>query len=190
MPQQRPGPRERLLETASRLFYAEGLHSIGVDRLVTEANVTRSTFYRHFPTKEALIEAYLRATDDRLRHNVDRSFSGRSAEDTLEALLDLIDARTSARGFRGCQFINAAAEYPDPEHPVHIAVEDHRKWFRETVTELATALGHPDPQRAGEYLVMLHDGALVAAELDDGDAARAAVRSAARELLLPGLSRT
>jgi len=132
-----------------------------------------------------LIVAYLRTTDERLRGNVDRSFNGRSPVDTLEALLELIDARTSAPGFRGCQFINAAAEYPDPAHPVHIAVDDHRRWFRETVTKLAADLGHPDPQQAGEYLVLLHDGALVAAELDDGDAVREAVRSAARHLLLP-----
>lgn len=190
MTDQQLAPRERLLETASRLFYAEGIHSVGVDRLVNEAGITRATFYRHFPTKEALIEAYLRATDDRLRANVDRAFTDRNPEQALEALLDLMDARTSALGFRGCEFINAAAEYPDDSHPVHIAVDTHRRWFRETVTELAAEMGHPDPQQAGEYLVLLHDGLLVAAELDDGDRARQAVRSAARQLLVSALDTT
>lgn len=176
-----------MLETASRLFYAEGIHSVGVDRLVNEAGITRATFYRHFPTKEALIEAYLRATDDRLRANVDRALADRGPEQALDALLDLMDARTSALGFRGCEFINAAAEYPDDGHPVHMAVDDHRRWFRETVTELAAEIGHPNPEQAGEYLVLLHDGLLVAAELDDGDRARQAVRSAARQLLVSAL---
>jgi len=187
MTQNASGPRDRLLETASRLFYAEGIHSVGVDRLVSEAGVTRATFYRHFPTKEALIEAYLRATDDRLRANVEQAFKAQDPQQALDALLDLMDARTSAPGFRGCQFINAAAEYPDPAHPVHIAVDDHRRWFRKTVTQLAAAIGHPDPQQAGEYLVMLHDGVLVTAELDNGDVARAALRSAVHRLLVPAV---
>jgi AcrR family transcriptional regulator len=179
-------PRDRLLETASRLFYAEGIHSVGVDRLVSEAGVTRATFYRHFPTKEALVEAYLRTTDMRLRSNVDEAFKDCDPQHGLEALLDLIDARTSAPGFRGCQFINAAAEYPNGAHPVHVAVDDHRSWFQRTATDLADRLGHPDPARAGEFLVLLHDGALVASELDDPGAVRAAVRDAALQLITSG----
>jgi AcrR family transcriptional regulator len=178
-------PRDRLVETASRLFYSDGIHSVGVDRLVREAGVTLATFYRHFPTKEALVEAYLRATDQRLRGNVENALKDRDPRPALEALLDLMDQRTGAPGFRGCQFINAAAEYPDSSHPVHIAVDDHRAWFRTVATEIARQLGHPDPEEAGQYLVVLHDGALVASELDDQQVVQAAVRSAARQLLDP-----
>jgi AcrR family transcriptional regulator len=186
MSDQALSPRERLLHTASRLFYAEGIHSVGVDRLVTEAGVTRATFYRHFPTKEALVEEYLRSTDVWLRSTVENAFTKLDPEQELEALLDLIDARTSAPDFRGCQFINAAAEFPEAQHPVHLAVEAHRGWFQRTAVELAARLGHPNPERAGEFMVLLHDGALVATELDDPDAVRAAVRDAARQLMLPG----
>jgi AcrR family transcriptional regulator len=178
-------PRERLVETASRLFYSEGIHSIGVNRLVRDAGVTLATFYRHFPTKEALVEEYLRATDRRLRGNVENALKDRDPRQALEALLDLIGQRTSAPGFRGCQFINAAAEYPDSSHPVHVAVDDHRTWFRTIATEVARQLGHPDPDEAGQYLVVLHDGALVASELDDQKVVLAAVRSAALQLLDP-----
>jgi AcrR family transcriptional regulator len=178
-------PRDRLLETASRLFYSEGIHSVGVDRLVREAGVTLATFYRHFPTKEALVEAYLRATDQRLRGNVENALRDREPRQALEALLDLIGQRTSAPGYRGCQFINAAAEYPDNAHPVHVAVNDHRTWFREIATEVAREIGHPDPSEAGQFLVVLHDGALVAAELDDQRAVQAAVKHAALQLLDP-----
>jgi AcrR family transcriptional regulator len=178
-------PRDRLLETASRLFYSDGIHSVGVDRLVSEAGVTRATFYRHFPTKEALVEEYLRATDRRLRSNVEKALKDRNPREALDALLDQIDNRTSAPGFRGCQFINAAAEYPAADHPVHAAIDDHRAWFQRTATDLAAQLGHPHPVQAGQFLVLLHDGALVASELDDPDAVRAAVRSAALQLLTP-----
>jgi AcrR family transcriptional regulator len=178
-------PRDRLLETARRLFYAEGIHAVGVDRLVTEAGVTRATFYRHFPTKEALVEAYLRATDADLRHAVDDALRGDDPQRALRALLDLIGHTTNTPGFRGCHFINAAAEYPDAAHPARIAISDHRAWFQRTVTELAAQLGHPDPAEAGQMLVILHDGALAAAQLDDPAAVRLAVTNAALQLLQP-----
>lgn len=176
-------PRDRLLATARRLFYADGIHSVGVDRLVTEANVTRATFYRHFATKEALVEAYLRATDADLRTAVADALAGDDPQVALNALLDLIGHTTDAPGFRGCHFINAAAEYPDPHSPVRVAIDDHRAWFQRTVTELAAQLGHPDPVQAGQMLVILHDGALAAAQLDDRAAVRAAVKTAALQLL-------
>jgi len=182
-------PRDRLVGSASRLFYREGIHAVGVDRLVREAGVTLATFYRHFPTKEALVEAYLRATDQRLRRNVENALRDQDPRQALEALLDLIGQRTSAPGFRGCQFINAAAEYPDSAHPVHVAVSDHRTWFRAVATEVARQLGHPDPDEAGQYLVVLHDGALVASELDDQKAVQIAVKNAARQLLDPTAAR-
>jgi AcrR family transcriptional regulator len=107
-------------------------------RLVSEAGVTRATFYRHFPTKEALVEAYLRVTDADLRRAVGDALAG---DDPRRALLDLIGHTTDALGFRGCHFINAAAEYPGAAHPVRIAISDHRAWFRRTVTGLARPPG-------------------------------------------------
>ena len=176
-------PRDRLLATARRLFYANGIHTVGVDQLVTEANVTRATFYRHFPTKEALVETYLRATDADLQTAVDAALARRDPQHALGALVELIGQTTIAPGFRGCHFINAAAEYPDPAHPVRIAIADHRSWFAHTVTELARQLGHPDPVQAGQMLVVLHDGALAAGQLDDPEAVSRAVKAAAVQLL-------
>jgi len=178
-------PQDRLLKTARTLFYAEGIHAVGVDRLVTEAGVTRATFYRHFPTKEALVEAYLRATDADLRRAVSDALAHDDPQQALQALLDLIGHTTNAPEFRGCHFINAAAEYPDATHPVRIAITDHRAWFQETVTGLAARTGHPDPAEAGRILVLLHDGALAAAQLDDPAAVRRTVKNAALQLLQP-----
>lgn len=176
-------PRERLLATARRLFYSEGIHSVGVDRLVAEANVTRATFYRHFPTKEALVEAYLRATDDDLRTAVAQALAGNDPQKALEALLDLIGTTANTPEFRGDWFINAAAEYPDAANPVRIAIREHRDWFQTTVTDLAAKVGHPDPVEAGRMLVLLHDGALTAAQLDDPATVRITVKAAALALL-------
>ena len=175
--------RERLLETARRLFYSEGIHTVPVDRLVTEAGVTRATFYRHFPAKEDLVEAYLRATDADLRAAVADALDQPSPQRGADALLELIGQVTCSAGFRGCHFINASAEYPDPADPVRIAVAEHRAWFQDTVTKLAAQAGHPDPDHAGRVLVLLHDGALSAAELDDPRQVRETVVRAGRELL-------
>ena len=176
-------PRERLLETARRLFYSEGIHTVPVDRLVTEAGVTRATFYRHFPAKEDLVEAYLRATDADLRAAVADALDKASPRQSAAALLELIGQVTCSAGFRGCHFINASAEYPDPADPIRVAVAEHRAWFQDTVTRLAERAGHCDPDYAGRVLVLLHDGALSAAELDDPQQVRETVIRAGRELL-------
>jgi AcrR family transcriptional regulator len=183
MPAAESSPRDRLLSTARRLFYGEGIHTVPVDRLVTEAGVTRATFYRHFPTKEHLVEAYLRATDADLRAAVEAAVRGGDPQQSLAALLDLIGHTTNAPSFRGCHFINAAAEYPDADDPVRIAVDDHRVWFQGAVTELAANVGHPDPAYAGHVLVLLHDGALAGAQLDDPKLVRSTVTRAAADLL-------
>jgi AcrR family transcriptional regulator len=176
-------PRQRLLDAASRLFYAEGIHSVGVDRLVREAGVTRATFYRHFPSKEDLVEAYLRQTDAGLREAVDAATASGSEEDALATVFELVESVTAGTDFRGCHFINAAAEYPDAEDPVRVAIDDHRRWFFETLIGLARQAGHPDPEYAASVLVILHDGTLAGAELDDPAAVRKTLRRAVRELL-------
>ena len=183
MPTAVPSPRERLLATARRLFYREGIHTVPVDRLVSEAAVTRATFYRHFPAKEDLVVAYLRATDADLRAAVGAALTSGTPEQCVAALLDLISETTRAADFRGCHFINAAAEYPDPADPVRVAIAEHRAWFQDTVTELAARAGHPDPEYAGHVLVLLHDGGLSGAQLDDPEAVRTTVLRAGRELL-------
>jgi AcrR family transcriptional regulator len=175
-------PRERLLETATRLFYAEGIHAVGVDRLVREAGVTRATFYRHFPSKEDLVEAYLRATDARLREAVAAAAASGSKEEAVAAVFELVGTVVTGPEFRGDWFINAAAEYPQAKDPVRVAIDEHRDWFFETVRDLSRQAGHPDPEYAAAFLVLLHDGALVAAALDDPEAVRATATRAVADL--------
>lgn len=176
-------PRDRLVETASRLFYAEGIHAVGVDRLVTEAGVTRATFYRHFPTKDDLVVEYLRERHALVRSGVDSARSGRSATDALVSVIDFVAEETCGHGFRGCPFINAAAEYPDPAHPVRQVITSHRSWFHEELRGLAANTGHPDPEYAAGVLVLLRDGALASGELDDPKVVAQTLKRAIRDVM-------
>ncbi|SFK79927.1 TetR/AcrR family transcriptional regulator [Amycolatopsis sacchari] len=160
--------RARLLGTASRLFYAEGLHSVGIDRIVAEAKVTRATLYRHFPSKDDLVVAYLTAADELIRSQIDSvRAAGHSPADTVRAVAGTITDGIRSEGFRGCAFLNAAAEYPDVEHPVHQAVLKHRQWFLDTITELMAATGETTPAPHARHFVMLRDGAMAAGCLSD-----------------------
>jgi AcrR family transcriptional regulator len=160
--------RSRLLGTASRLFYTEGLHSVGIDRIVAEAQVTRATLYRHFPSKDDLVVAYLTEADKAIRDQVTAARDrGGAPVDVVRAVAESIAAGIRTPGFRGCAFLNAAAEYPDPTHPVHKAVLTHREWFLHTITDLLAKVGTTPPEPAARHFVMLRDGAMAAGCLTD-----------------------
>ncbi|EGG49167.1 Transcriptional regulator, TetR family [Streptomyces griseoaurantiacus M045] len=150
------------------MFYAEGIHTVGVDRIVEEARVTRATFYRHFRGKENLVVAYLNEADRSMRAEADAAVSaGLPAADTLRALSDTIARGIRSPGFRGCAFLNAAAEYPDPAHPVHRAVLAHRDWLLGTTTGLLALIREEPAEHAAQHFVMLRDGAMAAGCLYD-----------------------
>ena len=160
--------RERLLRTASRLFYSEGLRAVGIDRIIDTAGVTRATLYRHFPSKDDLVVAYLTQADEAVRARVGAARTeGAATDDIVRAVGRSIADDIQGPGFRGCAFLNAAAEYPDPAHPVHQAVLKHRQWFLDTITELFLETGKPDSEPAGRHFVMLRDGAMTAGSLTD-----------------------
>ncbi|MCE0537727.1 TetR/AcrR family transcriptional regulator [Kineosporia rhizophila] len=158
--------RDRLLSTASAIWYAEGIHAVGVDRLVAEAQVTRATFYRHFPSKEDLVVAYLRAADRGLREQVEQAIDGLEPARALQTIAQGIAAGIESEGFRGCAFLNAAAEYPDQDNPVHQVVLEHRAWFLDTLTSLFTQIS-TKPDAAARHYAMLRDGAMAAGCLFD-----------------------
>ena len=160
--------RLRLLTTASRIFYAEGIHAIGVDRIVAEAKVTRATFYRHFPGKEDLVLAYLQGADQAVRGQVEAAGAGGgSPAEVVRAVAAAIAEGIRSPGFRGCAFLNAVAEYPDPGHPVHRLVLEHRQWFLETINTLMARIEQEKAEPAAQHFVMLRDGAMAAGCLFD-----------------------
>lgn len=162
-------PRERLLHTASRLFYARGLHTVGVDRLISEAGVTRATFYRHFPAKEDLIVAYLRQRSEQIRSAIAEITADSEGREALIRIMQLIAEDVHRGDFRGCAFLNAAAEYPDPAHPVREAIAEHHAHFHQTLRNQAMAAGHADPDHTAQLLALLRDGALQGGTLGNPD---------------------
>ncbi len=171
--------RERLLTTASELFYREGIGRVGMDRVLSEAGVPRATMYRHFPGKQALVVACLEREDARVRAALTAS-----PDPDADALLVLIANDLTGRHSRGCPFINAAIEYPDPASEVRRIVAAHRAWFAELL-EGALGTSSASSSALAAEIVLLRDGALVGGYLDEPAAVREAFLRAARALLDP-----
>ena len=160
--------RDRILDAATELFYAHGIRAISADKIIERAGITKVTFYRHFRTKDALVVAYLerqaaweRGALDELR---------KSADDDAEALRRFAaaaGAEACRPGFRGCAFINAAAEYADPDGPVRKVVAEHRTWYRQMFAGMLGRMGVADPEQAADEVMMLRDGAMVSGSLDE-----------------------
>lgn len=173
-------PRQRLLETSSALFYREGIHAVGVDRILTEAGTTRATLYRHFAGKEDLVVAYLREEDRILRSLFEAAAAAVTDPVALvRAVIGGIADDVERHHTRGCPFINAAAEFPDPASPVRAVVADHRAWFRATLAQAVAGAGIEPAAEVADSLVLLRDAALVGAYLDGAEVVRPAfVRTA------------
>jgi AcrR family transcriptional regulator len=177
--------RERILQAASELFYADGLHAVSADRIIERAGITKVTFYRHFRTKDDLLVAYLdrRAAFERDALSGARSEAGSDAMQAFDALAAGIGDLSCQPGFRGCPFINAAAEYSDPDHPVRRVVDAHRRWFRDEVAEMLRELRVEDVEQAATEAVMLRDGAMVTGYLGDAAAVSSALASGFRAVI-------
>ena len=180
--ERRSEARERLVRTASRLFYGEGIRAVGVERIIVEAPVTRATFYRHFPSKEDLVLAYLRGVDAQTVGTVQAAVAeSRSPADAVRRIGTAVADDLARPDFRGCAFLKAAAEYSDPDDPVRRLVLAHRDWYRTVLTELFSDVFGDSPRRgrpedAAQHFVMMRDGVMTGAHLDGVENARAAFR--------------
>jgi AcrR family transcriptional regulator len=180
----RSAARDRLLSTASQVFYDQGMNAVSVERVIEEAGVTRSTFYRHFQGKDHLIAACLADRDEKIRAAC--AGAAEQVEDPAELLrliMRAIGDEVCGPGFRGCPFINAVAEFPDPESVVHRAATTHRSWFRALVVDLVRRAGVTRPAEAAQTLVMLRDGAMIGGYLEDATATRKALVDAVDTVL-------
>ncbi|MCM3778835.1 TetR/AcrR family transcriptional regulator [Microbacterium hydrocarbonoxydans] len=184
IPRRPSAARTRLIDTATRLFYEEGIHAVGVDRIIDEAEVTRATLYKQFGGKENLVLAYLRNEDEMLRAMFDQAGADVSDPDALvDAVIDGIAADIRQRHTRGCPFINAAAEYPDAAGPVRTLIDEHREWFRSTLEEVAAGAGLHHPSEVAASLVLLRDAALVGGYLDGEERVAPAFERTARAVI-------
>ncbi|GAB2791804.1 TetR/AcrR family transcriptional regulator [Streptomyces daliensis] len=157
-----PGAR-KILDAAEELFYGRGITAVGVDLIAKEAGVTKKTLYDRFGSKDTLVAAYLRARDERWREwlteRVARSGPGAHAR-TL-ATFDALAEWMSERNPRGCGFVNAAAELPDPGHPGRKVIAEQKRWLRGLLRGLAEEAGARDPGLLADELALLHEGAMV-----------------------------
>lgn len=173
--------RRRLLDTATRLFYTEGIRAVGIDRIIAEAGVAKATFYNHFPSKDDLVLAYIQELDQIGRDAVS-GLSESTPRAMIAAIMQRISDAVTAGGWRGCPFLNAAAEYPNPASPVRQAIDARRAWYHDSLRKLLTADGDPTPAMTASLLVALSDGLLEAAYLDDPEDVPALVREALERL--------
>jgi AcrR family transcriptional regulator len=177
-----PSARDRILDTAFRLFYAHGLRAVGVDRIIAESGVAKATFYKHFPAKDELVLAYLDKVDGIWTGQL-RAAAQAAGPDPADQLVGLFDALTTAcrrDGYRGCAFINAAAEAA-PDTPVHARTVEHKQAVLAWLRELADQAGSDDPHALARSLALVLDGGLADGALAaDPDAARTAKQAAER----------
>lgn len=181
-PRHRSAAWTRIFETATRLFYAEGVHAVGIDRIIAEAGVAKATFYHHFPSKDELVRAYI-VEQGRIQRGIADQPEDAPPREVIVTAFERMCRFGSAPGYRGCPFVNTAAEYPDPAHPVRRAIDEHRDWCRGLFRDLLIAGGHPAPDRTAEALLLLKDGLGVGFDLDAPAVVAAAVRDAVTRLL-------
>ncbi|SDO78347.1 DNA-binding transcriptional regulator, AcrR family [Nakamurella panacisegetis] len=176
--------RERIVDAATELFYAQGLRAVSAEKIIAQVGITKVTFYRHFPTKDELIVAYLerRAEWERDAIAGARKAAG-NIPDVFRIVAQAIGAESCRPGFRGCPFINAAAEYADPDHPVRRVVDTHRRWFRQAIQDLLDEIEVENSARVADELVMLRDGAMVSGYLSDPATVADALYNAGRAVI-------
>ena len=176
-PKPKPTMKERILETADRLFYLRGIRAIGVDTIAAEIGISKRTLYNHFPSKDALISAYLE------RRFVQPRDSDKSPVEQILGTFDALERRFASKDFRGCPFVNAVAEVgPENRSVRKIAVafkESRRLWFRDLLVQTGVA----DPEGLATQLVLLVDGSIAQDLVRDDPAMARAAKEAAKMLL-------
>lgn len=172
---------QRIVEAATELFDAKGFRAVSADKIIEHAGISKITFYRHFPSKDDLIVTYLqlRSAWERAAILAASDEAHDDLDTTLRLICEGIGQEACSPGFRGCPFVNAAAEYADAEHPVRKIVDAHRAWYLLMLNKLTASIGIYGPAVADE-LMMLRDGAMVAGYLGDAEKVGVALLSASR----------
>src|ERR1700730_9644782 len=181
---ERVSARERLLAAASDLFYDEGVHTVGVDRIVERAGVAKATLYTLFGSKDGLVRAYLKARHDDTCERMTRELMARfdTPRERLLGVFEVQGLSFTEPGFRGCAFVSANAE-SSPGISVEEVTDDYRTWVRSLFVDLATEAGGSDPQGLARQLILLYDGAGSSAWVDPDPKAADAARAVAATLI-------
>ena len=175
--------REKLLAAADELFYAEGIHTVGIDRVIERAGVAKASLYSAFGSKEELVRAYLLGRHERRQRRLTAVVDAQDGPRAkLLGIFDYLGDFHRQSTFRGCPFVNASAESP-PGGAVEEVSDLTRDWVRSLVHDLVEQLGVADPEPLTDQMILLYDGCTVAARLDRNPAAARTARAAAAALI-------
>lgn len=180
-----PRAAERILATASELFYRQGARAVGVDEIVARAGATKPTLYRAYPSKDDLIAAYLEGQAAQAWARLEAA-AAKHPDDPkaqLLAYIDALSARAGRPGYRGCGLSNAAIEYPEAKHPGRGVAVAHKQAMRERLRDLTRSMGVRKPKKLADALLLLIEGVLVTGQLFDEDGPAVAARGAAEALI-------
>jgi AcrR family transcriptional regulator len=175
--------RERLLAAANELFYEEGVHTVGIDRVIERAGVAKATLYSAYGSKDELIRAYLEGRHASRRERITVALEKcRTPREGLLSIFDVLSDAFAQPNYHGCAFVNASAE-ARPGSPIDEAVTGYRSWLRGLLTELATEAGAAKPGQLARQLHLIYDGAAVSAQIDHDPGAAVPARAAAATLI-------
>ena len=177
-------PRDRVLAAASQLFYEKGIRAVGVDRIAAEANVSKMTLYRHFPTKDDLVVAVLELRDQPAQAMLTAAAAaGKTPRERILAPFKMLERWFTSDGFRGCPFMNASLELANPGHPARAVAERHKTATRDQFESLARDAAASDPRSLADQLAVIFDGAIAQAQMRDPRAVARAALAAATALV-------
>jgi AcrR family transcriptional regulator len=167
---ERPSTGDRLLHSAADAFYEDGINATGVDALAERSGVSKPTLYAHFGSKRDLLAAVLQRRHEQRREQLERHLAGRGGtpRERLLAVFDWVAGLHNDDAWRGCPFLNAAAELPSPDEPARAVISAHKRWMWKVLRDLAAEAGEPAPDDVASELQLLLEGAH-ARMLVDGD---------------------
>lgn len=177
-----PDVRQRMLDAADRLFYAEGVRAVGIDRVLAEAGAAKASLYSHFGCKDDLIAAYVGRRTENARAAIDAHVAQFPRNERALRFFDWVVKWAESADFRGCPVQHVAGEIADRSHPARVLAALQREWLTNRFTEWARDAGAGDPVRTGSALLVLFDGAVAASEQDGPQRARDARWSAGKIL--------
>jgi AcrR family transcriptional regulator len=182
-----PAPKaaERILTTASELFYREGARAVGVDEIVARAGATKPSLYRAFPSKDALIAAYLQGQSAYAWSYFEAAAEAHPDDPKAQILfyIDALAERALKPSYRGCGLSNAAVEYPEPKHPGRKVAVGHKEAVRERLREMTKAMGARKPKKLADSLLLIIEGVFLTSQLFGTDGPASAAKGAAEALI-------
>lgn len=178
--------RQHLIEVASRLFNQDGFHGVGIDQIIAEAGIAKTTLYRHFESKEDLIVAVLRRIDARYRDDLRQFVERVPVSRRLMASFDFLEGWFEHKTFHGCPFVSAAAEYSDRRSPVFQEAVMHKRLLVAYFEELARVAGVEPAAEIAETINLLHEGAIAVAHVTGQARAAQRARTVAESLMAGG----